>query len=218
MSSRSSKKTTEARPPGGGEPPQAATAGERRERAGFPDAVLVGRVLRPHGVRGEVMVAVFSDAPDRFAPGRSLLVTDEEARPLGPLGGLGQPARLTVTAFRPVKAGGLVRFEGVDDRDRAAGLRGTWLAIERSAVPPAPPGTYYHYELLGCRCSAGGEDLGVVADLVEDGGGLLLILEKEGRRLPVPFVQSFLCKVDIAGGSIELDLPQGLIEACESTS
>ncbi len=188
---------------------------ERRERAGFPDVVLVGRVLRPHGVRGEVVVTVFSDAPDRFAPGRSLLVTDEEARPLG---ASRLPGRLTVAAVRPVKAGALVRFEGYDDRDRAVELRGTWLGIERSKVPPAPAGTYYHYELLGCRCSASGEDLGAVTDLVEDGGGLLLILEKDGRRLPVPFVQSFLCNVDIAGGSIELELPPGLIETCASTS
>ena len=55
------------------------------------------------------------------------------------------------------------------------------LEVERSAVPAAPPGTYYHYELLGCRCFDGGRELGEVVDLAEDGGGLLLIVA-DGER------------------------------------
>jgi 16S rRNA processing protein RimM len=228
MSSRSSKRTTEARPAaprGGGRRRTAAGGGPVGDRpapspaggaegAGFPDTVLVGRVLRPHGVRGELVTEVLSDVPGRLDPGSSLLVTDEEGRHAGP----SLPRRLTVAGFRPHKSGALLRFEGIDDRDRAAELRGAWLAVERSAVPPAPEGTFYHYQLLGCRCRADGEDLGVVVDLLEDGGGLLLIVEKDGRRLPVPFVQSFLRSVDVAAGAIELELPPGLIEACESTS
>jgi ribosomal 30S subunit maturation factor RimM len=57
-----------------------------------------------------------------------------------------------------------------------------------------------------------------VAEVVEDGGGVMLIVEGEGRRIPVPFVKEFLRRVDVAAGTIDLDLPEGLLETCASTS
>ncbi len=180
-------------------------------RNDLPETVAVGRVLKAHGVQGEVMVEAISDVPGRLAPGRSLLLVRE-----------GEPARtVEVAASRPHKTGMLVRFVGVDDRDEAGELRGAWLEVPRSQVPEAPEGTYYHYELLGCRCvdlGGSGTDLGEVVDLIEDGGGLLLIVSDGERRIPVPFVQAFLRRVDVAGARIELDLPPGLLETCASRS
>jgi 16S rRNA processing protein RimM len=192
--------------------------------AALPETVTVGRVLGPHGLRGEVVVEVLTDAPRRFDPGSSLVLVRE-----------GEPALALVVAARRAHgaaagrqggAGGararrataLLRFAGVGDREGASALRGGWLEIERSLVPPAPAGTYYRFELLGCRCSDGGEDLGEVVEVVEDGGGLLLIVADGSREVPVPFVARFLRAVDVEHGRIELDLPPGLIEACASRS
>jgi 16S rRNA processing protein RimM len=179
-----------------------------KRRPDLPETVSVGRVLRPHGVRGEVVVEVFSDVPGRFDPGSSLLMT----RP-------GRPAeRVRVAAGRPHKSGALVLFEGWEDRDRVEELRGAVLEVPLEEVPEPPPGVYYEFQLLGCRCRAGGEELGEVVEVLEDGGGLLLVIEGGGRRVPVPFVKSFLREVDVAAGSIELDLPPGLVETCASKS
>jgi 16S rRNA processing protein RimM len=178
-------------------------------RADLPERVTVGRVVRPHGVRGEVVVVVLTDVPERFAPGTTLLMAREEGGPAEPV---------VVEARHQHKSGVVVRFAGAGDRDQAEELRGRWLEIERSQVPPAPPGTYYHYELLGCRCFDGGRELGVVVDLAEDGGGLLLIVADGERRVPVPFVASFLREIDVAAGRIDLELPPGLIEVCASRS
>jgi 16S rRNA processing protein RimM len=178
-------------------------------RAGLPERVTVGRVLRPHGVRGEMVVAVLSDVPGRFAPGNKLLMAREEGGPAEPV---------MVESERPHKTGAVLRLAGVEDRDRVEELRGAWLEVERSEVPPAPPGTYYHFELLGCRCFDGGQELGEVVDLAEDGGGLLLIVADGERRVPVPFVARFLREVDVAAGRIDLDLPPGLVEVCASRS
>jgi 16S rRNA processing protein RimM len=165
-------------------------------------------VLRPHGLRGEVVVEVLSDVPGRLDPGSRLLASRE-----------GSPLRtLTVASSQPHKSGARVRFAGVEDADGAEALRDLSLEVERSAVPAAEPGTYYYFELLGCRCSDGGQDLGEVVDLVEDGGGLLLIVADGERRIPVPFVERFLRTVDVAGKRIDLDLPPGLLEACASRS
>ncbi len=187
----------------------------RSSRTDLPETVLVARVLRPHGVRGEVAIEPLTDVADRLAPGSRLLLADAEAAPrLVP----GLPRELEVVGCRPQKSGFLVRFAGIDDRDRADLLRGAWFAVPRERVPEPPSGTYYHYELLGCRCRDGGRDLGVVVDLEENGGGLLLIVEEGGRQVPVPFVQSFIREIDVAKGTIDLELPPGLLETCASTS
>jgi 16S rRNA processing protein RimM len=184
----------------------------RPRRDDLPESVAVGRVLRPHGVRGEVVVQVLSDVPGRFDKG-SRVVGVREGAP---------PVTLTVAVSRPHKTGAVVRFEGFEDPDQADELRGLDLEVPRSEVPPAPPGTYYQYELLGCLCRHQGEEgeelLGRVVEVVEDGGGLMLIVAGEGRRVPVPFVQAFLREVDVESGRIDLSLPPGFLEACESRS
>jgi 16S rRNA processing protein RimM len=177
-------------------------------RDDLPETVAVGRVLRPHGVRGEVVVEVLSDVPGRFRKG-SRLTGVREGEP---------PVALVVAAGRAHKSGAVVRFEGSGSREAAEELRGLDLEVRRAEVPAAPAGTYYQYELLGCLCRDGGEELGRVAEVVEDGGGVLLIVEGEGGRVPVPFVKEFLRAVDVAAGRIDLALPPGLLEACASRS
>jgi 16S rRNA processing protein RimM len=123
-----------------------------------------------------------------------------------------------VVTGRVHKSGAVVRFEGYDSRDRAEELRGLDLEIPRSEVPKARRGTYYHFELLGCQVREDGQELGRVVEVVEDGGGVMLIVEGEGRRVPVPFVKEILRKVDVAAGRIDVALPEGLLEACASPS
>jgi 16S rRNA processing protein RimM len=186
------------------------------------ETIAVGRILRPHGLRGEVAVEVLTDAPRRLDPGSSLFLVREGEAPV-PLVVVGRrapatPGRGKGTPGRTRRDLALLRFVGVDDRDAAEELRGAWLEIERWRVPPAPPGTYYRYELLGCRCVSAGEELGEVVEVVEDGGGLLLVVSDGRREVPVPFVARFLRAVDVERRRIDVDLPPGLIETCASRS
>jgi 16S rRNA processing protein RimM len=189
MSSRSSKKTSS------------------EERS--PETVAVGRIRRPHGVRGAVVVEPYSDVPDRFAAGRGLLACPSE----GPRRGL------TVATARPFRGAVLVTFEGIADRDEAEALRDALLEVPEDEVPEPPEGTYYHFQLVGCRArDARAGDLGEVVDVVEDGGGVLLVIEDGRRRIPVPFVRELVRSVEIDRRSLELELPEGLVEACASRS
>jgi 16S rRNA processing protein RimM len=185
-------------------------------RNDLPETVAVGRVLRPHGVRGEVVVQVLSDVPDRFRKGSRLLGVREGAPATSATPAT--PATLIVASSRPHKTGAVVRFEGFADPDQAAVLRGLDLEVPRSEVPKAPAGTYYQYELLGCLCRDGDAELGRVVEVVEDGGGLMLIVAGEGKRVPVPFVKEFLRRVDVEAGEIDLALPPGFLEVCASES
>ena len=179
--------------------------------AGPPERIEVGRVVRPHGVRGEVVVESFSDVPGRFAAGARLEI----------VGARGEKRNLIVRSAAPPKSGHLVvAFESIDTRDSAETLRGARIEVGRSEVPKAPDGEFWIFDLVGCRAhdERAGE-LGVVTDVVDAGAGPLLVVElADGRRVPLPFVERFLIRVDPAERRIEWRLPEGLIEACASRS
>lgn len=173
------------------------------------ERVLVGRVGRPHGVRGELTVQVESDNPRRFEPG-SVMIAELSS---------GGSRHLMVEASRPHRGGVVLRFAGVADRQAAQGLSGAKLTVSRQEIPPAPQGEVYHFELIGCRCSdRHSGDLGEVVDVVEDGGGLLLVVSGPQGVVPIPFVQAFIDELNLDSATLRVTLPDGLLEACASTS
>lgn len=179
-------------------------------RTEWPQTVVVGRIVKPHGLRGEVVVEVMSDVPERFSVGSDLLMIPESG---------GASSTIRIGGRRRHGAQLLVVVEGVEDREGAEALRGAWLEVGRDRVPAAPTGSYYYYQLLGCTCRDRRDgDLGSVVDVVEDGGGLLLVVRDGHRELLVPFVEAMVVRIDPDEGIIELDLPAGLLETCASTS
>lgn len=186
-----------------------SSSSSKSETPPLPERILVGRVVRPHGVRGEVVVEPLTDTMSRFDAGRSLAGSVR-----------GSTRKLTVSRARPSAGGLLVAFAEVTDRDAAEELRGADLEIGRDEVPPARAGEFYYYELVGARCVDSREgELGRVVDLEEGPGGLLLVVENDaGRRLPLPFVAQFVAGVDREARRIDWRLPEGLIAACASRS
>jgi 16S rRNA processing protein RimM len=159
------------------------------------DLVAVGRIGRPRGVQGATFVEPWTDDPDeRFAAG-TVFATDPAGA--GPL-----------TVASSSTAGGklVVHFESVDDRNGAEALRGVQLLLPVSARPPLEdPDDFYDTDLIGLTArSVGGAALGSVADY--------LVLDHEGREVLVPFVRAIVPTVDIAGGQVVLDPPDGLLE------
>src|SRR4029453_52439 len=133
-------------PPGGSPDPSRPTGAPLRgspDPSGRtpPDRLGVGRVLRPHGGRGELSVQVLSDAPERFVPGAELGVGD----PDGPR----PPAPAVVRAARLHQGRLLLSLEGVEDRDAADRFRGAWLSIPAAAARPLDPGEFWPHQLVG---------------------------------------------------------------------
>jgi 16S rRNA processing protein RimM len=167
------------------------------------DVVAVGRIGRPRGVRGEVFVEPWTDAPDeRFAPG-SVLRTDPG--PAGPL---------TVEAFSAASGRLVVRFAGVADRSAAEALRDVQLVVPAAERPRLDdPDEFYDTDLIGLAArTPGGEPLGSVADVVHAAGASYLVLDLTGRERLVPFVEAIVPQVDVAGGTVVIDPPEGLFE------
>ncbi len=166
--------------------------------------LIVGQIVRPHGVRGEVVVDVRTDDPqERYAVG-SVLQTDPTA--VGPL---------TVVESRPHQNRLLVTFDGIADRDAADGLRGVLLCVDSSSVPPSDdPDEFSDHELVGLRaCTPAGDVLGEVVRIEHAPANDLLVLRRpDGGSALVPFVKAFVPDVDVAAGRIVLTPPDGLFD------
>ncbi|HVV23428.1 MAG TPA: ribosome maturation factor RimM [Pseudonocardiaceae bacterium] len=167
----------------------------------------VGRIVKPHGIRGELLVDVSTDSADlRFAVGSVLFVTSRD----------GAVTRtLTVTAARPHAGRLLVRFEGVRDRDGADALRGAPLAADVADLPPIDdPDEFYDHQLEGLAVhTVAGAVVGTVREVRHGVGGDLLVVDSDaGDELLVPFVREIVPTVDVAGGRIVVDPPAGLLE------
>jgi 16S rRNA processing protein RimM len=186
-----------------------------------PSHILVGVIVRPHGIRGEVAVRSHTDNPDRFAEGATFVTAGGRRA--------GAPSTLRVARASAHRDGLRVAFEGIGDRNAAESLAGVELLVPREAVPQPAAGSYYLFELVGCRAFDEREgELGTVVELVEDGGGWLVLVEGSAggaggdagatRRIALPFVEEFLVRVDREGRRIDWRLPEGLVEACASRS
>jgi 16S rRNA processing protein RimM len=165
--------------------------------------VVVGRVGRPHGVRGELTVEVRTDDPDaRFTPG-SALRTDPPAR--GPL---------TVAGSRWHHEILLVTFDGIASREDAETLRNTELLVEIADLPPLEePDVFYDHQLVGLSARLpDGSVLGEVAAVRHDGVDLLVISRPDRADALVPFVSAMVPTVDPGGGYLVVDPPEGLLE------
>jgi 16S rRNA processing protein RimM len=185
--------------------------------------LVVGRIGRPHGIRGEVTVEVRTDEPEaRFVVGSVLTTDPTAARPAvgaekpEDQGGLVRvPERLTIESVRWHQGHPLVRFEGFYDRSVAEVLRGVLLCVDSAEVPPpSDPDEFHDHQLVGLTAvSPAGETLGEVTGIDHAPASDLLVLRRpEGRIALIPFVKAIVPGVDLAGGRVVVDPPDGLLD------
>jgi 16S rRNA processing protein RimM len=168
--------------------------------------VVVGRIAKAHGIRGELAVDVRTDSPDeRFKIGAAVTTKLRD----------GSKRELTIAAAREHSGRLLVRFEEVLTRDVAETLRGALLLADTATLPPTEdPDEFYDHELAGLRAElADGTVVGKVVEIVHSPAGELLELDVEGREVLVPFVRAIVPTVDVAGGRVVIDPPEGLLDA-----
>jgi 16S rRNA processing protein RimM len=168
------------------------------------DLRVVGRVVKAHGLRGELVVEPSTDQADqRFAPGTVLAISGVPAR-----------SSLTITAARWHSGRLLVTVDEVTDRDTAEALRRGVLRAEASDADIADDDEFHDHQLEGLRAElTDGSLVGTVTSVLHGAGGELLVVEPpEGDDLLVPFVTAIVPTVDLAGGRVVLDPPEGLFD------
>jgi 16S rRNA processing protein RimM len=176
--------------------------------------VVVGRVGRPHGIRGEVVIGVRTDEPDlRFAVGATV---DAWSIPDDDGGG----GRLTVASARWHSGQLLVAFAGITDRTAAAELTGSWLSVDSSQLPDiGDPDEFRDHELIGLSVrTCAGDPVGVVTDVLHYGQDLLVVRRQDepGGETLVPFVKAMVPEVDLSAGVVVIDPPPGLLDPAQA--
>lgn len=154
----------------------------------------MGRIAAPFGVKGWVKLQPYSEDP-------GTLMDFECWR----IGRNGQHRQFAVEAVQDHGNALVAKLAGVDDRDAAFALRGQEISVERANLPPPQDNEFYWSDLVGLRAvNRNGVELGKIDSLMETGAHDVLVIRGEREHL-VPFVAAFVGKVDLAGGTIEVD-------------
>ena len=170
---------------------------------GADPLVAVGKVGPPVGLKGDVYVQPWTDAPqERFAPGSVLRTEPDDVGPL------------TVAACRFHGSRFVVRFEFGAHRTSAEALRDVQLLVAATDRPALDdPDDFYDSDLVGLAAiTSDGRALGAVREVVHSPASDYLVLDHDGREVLVPFVAAIVPEVDIAGGRVVITPPDGLLD------
>ena len=181
------------------------------------DWLVIGRIVGPHGLNGEVRVYPDSDFPERFEqPGERWLLKPGANKP--------EPIKLIKGRFQEGKGLYILKLAGINYRDQAEALRDAQLLVPAGARLPLEPGEFHVGDLLGLAVilQATGKQIGTVVDVYRAGNDLLEValasdyLETAGndqsRTVLIPFVEAIVPVVDLTQGQVEITPPRGLID------
>lgn len=168
------------------------------------ERIAVGIIRKPHGVRGEASVESWTDSLERFNELTSVtLVSPDESST--------RPAKIESARAHTGRA--LVKFAGIGTPEEVAALRDWTIEIDESEARQLAEDEYFLHDLIGLTLvDAEGRERGKVVDTEEGAGGLLLNVERDGRRFDVPFAAEICTDIDLAQKRIVVNLPEGLDE------
>jgi 16S rRNA processing protein RimM len=182
------------------------------EDSGNTAFITIARVAKVQGRVGEVAAELHTDFPERFEQRRRLFAWREASD---------ERRELRLEGYWPHKGGMVFKFEGVDSIEEAERLLGTEIQITAAERAELEEGAFYVSELLGClvvEVSGAGREIGTVVDVNFGAGTAPLLIVKSGqadetgKEFMIPFVESFIRKLDLKGKRIEMQLPEGMLE------
>ena len=177
-----------------------ASAGTGSPPFGEPEYLVVGFVRRPHGVKGEMIMDVHTDFPERLKTGMTVYVGD-------------QYKPMVLASRRPHAKGMLIRFRGVKAPEDAGLYRNTWVYVPTSNRPELPEGEYYHHQLLRLNViTDDGKALGVLVDILETGANdVYVVRDADGKETLLPAIPSVILDVQLAERQMRVHLLDGLV-------
>ena len=167
---------------------------------GEPVFLVIGKLRRPHGVRGEILMDILTDFPERVRQG-SMVYVGQDYSPL------------RIRSRRTHQNGFLIAFRGYDSPEEVGELRNQMVYVRAEDRPPLPEGEFYHHQIMGLRVvSETGAVLGKVVEILETGANDVYVVRPErGPEILLPVIDPVILDVDLAGGEIHVHLLPGLI-------
>ncbi len=165
--------------------------------------IAIGKIAKPVGLKGEVKVLPWTDFPERFAKMSRVFVRKK-----------GEPEyELEIVRARGHSRAILLQFAGITTPEAADRLRNAELLISREEAMPLPEGTYYTFELIGVEVvSEEGELIGRLTDVWSMPAQDVYVVEREGKEILVPALQTIIRDVDLPRQRMTVNLPDGLLE------
>lgn len=173
-----------------------------QKNTGSPDGgplyLSVGFLRRPHGLKGEIIMDLHTDFPDRMKKGRKVFVGEDHKL-------------MTLTNVRPHQSGLLVKFKNVETPEAAGLYRNQWVYVERKDVP-LPEGQHYKHELIGLKVvDENDSPLGELVEILETGANdVFVVRDDSGREILLPNIPSVILDLDIDRGLLRVHLLEGL--------
>lgn len=165
--------------------------------------ITAGKIIKPHGIRGEVCIESYLDDPSIFC-GNVLLRWGQK-----------EPVPYTLESFRPHQGRLLVTFKEVADRNVAETLRNADVLIPRQLLPAPEPGEFYLQDIIGLTVlhSVSFEEIGHITDIsLESGQEIWFIESTGGKEIMFPAVPEFVDTIDLDSGTVTILPPEGLLE------
>ena len=163
--------------------------------------VLIGEVLRPQGLSGELKVYPLTTDPERFSKLHSVILQSGEI-----------VKSFKIIAARVQMNFVFLTFEGIESKDQAERYRGWKVLIDRSEVPPLQEGWYY-FELEGMQVYEADVLLGTLSQVLETGSNDVYVVKGSKNEICVPALKSVVLHVDVEGRRMDVKLPPGLLES-----
>jgi 16S rRNA processing protein RimM len=162
-----------------------------------PEFLIVGYILAPWGIRGEVKVEVVTDFPERFAPRKIVYLN---TRPL------------EIECCHPHKQHLVVKLATIDSVEDAEKLRGQDLTIPRSELYPLPEGQYYTFQIIGLKVvTTEGKLLGRITEIMTTGSNDVYIVEGKRGEILIPATEDVVKSIDLAKGKMVIEAIEGLL-------
>ncbi len=164
-----------------------------------PVYLAVGQLRRPHGVRGEMLMTVLTDFPERLKPKKRLFVGDQH-----------EP--LLIRSLRHHAEGMLISFQGLDTPEDVGRFRNQYVFVDAADLPPLPEGEYYHHQLIGLQVFSEDEaHLGVLTEIIETGANdVYVVTDDAGGEILLPAISEVVLDVDVERGRMRVHLLPGL--------
>ena len=162
----------------------------------------IGRVIRAHGVKGEISIRVLTDFPERFETTEWVYLGNEF-----------EATAYRVEKHRWHKKNILLTLAGITDRNQAGQLKGQLVQVPIEEAMPLPEGSYYLYQLMGLQViTTAGNNLGSVTDIIETGANDVYVIKKDGQgEILLPAIPDVVKSIDIEQGQMIVELIDGLI-------
>lgn len=161
--------------------------------------ILIGKVIAPSGIRGEVKVYVLTDFPERFAVGNDVTLRFPE----------GGKKSFLIRNSREYKSGLIIKFDEIDTRNDAEALKGAEIVIEQSELAELESGRFYVFDIIGIKVvSEDGRDVGEVVDVLQGGANDVYITS---TGVCIPAIKDVVAKVDIKEGLMVIRPVPGLL-------